>query len=95
MDSPGDSSSRHTIHMSDPMIQLSRVPKEPNNMNWLWWLLGAFAIAVILWFFLFQPKPHTTRVQATNTCFSVSGKGDSYNVCISDEAVEHLAEVWR
>jgi hypothetical protein len=30
---------------------------EGNNMNWLWWLLGALAIAVILWWLFFRPQP--------------------------------------
>jgi hypothetical protein len=29
---------------------------EGNNMNWLWWLLGALAIAVILWWLFFRPQ---------------------------------------
>lgn len=66
----------------------------------LWWFLGMLATAAMIWLLFFRTEPQRIKAvdSATNTCFSVSGKGDDdygYNVCISDAAVEHLSEVWR
>jgi len=42
-----------------PPVRPTAPPPAPegNNMNWLWWLLGALAIAVILWWLFFRPQP--------------------------------------
>jgi hypothetical protein len=42
-----------------PPVRPAPPPPAPegNNTNWLWWLLGALAIAVILWWLFFRPQP--------------------------------------
>lgn len=56
-----------TPHVTPPVIPSARLnpqpepPSPPQSMKWLWWLLGAAAVLVLLWFLFLRPKPVTIQ----------------------------------